>query len=93
MLLADVSHELMTPLTAMRAYREVLAMSDVARDPETAHCLDVIADETERLERLVGDLLDLARLEAGGDSLMPRRRRGGESFWPRRGAPRAGRAD
>jgi two-component system, OmpR family, sensor kinase len=71
MLLADVSHELMTPLTAMRAYREVLAMSDVARDPETAHCLDVIADETERLERLVGDLLDLARLEAGGDSLMP----------------------
>ena len=71
MLLADVSHELMTPLTAMRAYREVLAMSDVARDPETAHCLDVIGDETERLERLVGDLLDLARLEAGGDSLTP----------------------
>jgi signal transduction histidine kinase len=71
MLLADVSHELMTPLTAMRAYREVLAMSDGARDPETAHCLDVIADETERLERLVGDLLDLARLEAGGDSLTP----------------------
>jgi signal transduction histidine kinase len=71
MLLADVSHELMTPLTAMRAYREVLAMSEFARDPEAAHCLSVIGDETERLERLVGDLLDLARLEAGGDSLDP----------------------
>ncbi|HEX4346039.1 MAG TPA: HAMP domain-containing sensor histidine kinase [Vicinamibacterales bacterium] len=71
MLLADVSHELMTPLTAMRAYREVLAMSEVARDPEASHCLSVIGDETERLERLVGDLLDLARLEAGGDSLSP----------------------
>jgi len=69
LLLADVSHELMTPLTAVRAYREVLSESDLARDPDAAHCLDVIADETRRLERLVGDLLDLARLEAGGDSL------------------------
>jgi signal transduction histidine kinase len=69
LLLADVSHELMTPLTAVRAYREVLSESPIARDPEAAHCLNVIADETRRLERLVGDLLDLARLEASGDSL------------------------
>jgi two-component system OmpR family sensor kinase len=68
-LLADVSHELMTPLTALRAYREVLAMSELGRDPEAWHGLAVMADETQRLERLVGDLLDLARLEAGGDSL------------------------
>jgi two-component system sensor histidine kinase BaeS len=68
-LLADVSHELMTPLTALRAYREVLAMSRLGRDPEAAHGLAVMADETHRLERLVGDLLDLARLEAGGESL------------------------
>jgi len=68
-LLADVSHELMTPLTALRAYREVLAMSELARDPEAAHGLAVMADETQRLERLVGDLLDLARLEAGGDTM------------------------
>jgi signal transduction histidine kinase len=54
LLLADVSHELMTPLTAIRAHREVLSMSDLARDPETSHGLDVIADETSRLERLVG---------------------------------------
>jgi len=47
----------------------VLSMNPVARDPEVAHTLNVIADETQRLERLVGDLLELARLEAGGDSL------------------------
>lgn len=70
LLLADVSHELMTPLTAIRAHREVLSLSELARDPESSHGLDVIADETLRLERLVGDLLDLARLEAGGESLV-----------------------
>jgi signal transduction histidine kinase len=72
LLLADISHELMTPLTAIRAYREVLSASELARDPETAHSLEVIADETSRLDSLIGDLLDLARLEAGGDSLEPR---------------------
>jgi signal transduction histidine kinase len=69
-LLADVSHELMTPLTALRAYREVLAMSELGRNPDAAHGLAVMADETHRLERIVGDLLDLARLEAGGESLQ-----------------------
>jgi two-component system sensor histidine kinase BaeS len=59
----------MTPLTAVRAYREVLSMNEIARDAEAAHCLDVIADETQRLERLIGDLLDLARLEAHGESM------------------------
>jgi signal transduction histidine kinase len=69
LLLADVSHELLTPLTAIRAYREVLAMSELAQDPETARSLEILDDETQRLESVVGDLLDLARLEAGGDSL------------------------
>jgi signal transduction histidine kinase len=69
LLLADVSHELMTPLTAVRAYREVLAETELARNPEAAQCLEVIGDETGRLEQLIGDLLDLSRLEAGGDSL------------------------
>lgn len=45
-------------------------MTELGRDPEAAHGLAVMADETHRLERLVGDLLDLARLEAGGDSLQ-----------------------
>lgn len=69
LLLADVSHELMTPLTAVRAYREVLGMSALASDPDVARCLGIIGDETQRMERLIGDLLDLARLEAGGERL------------------------
>jgi signal transduction histidine kinase len=66
-LLADVSHELMTPLTAMRGYVETLAMREVAlNDTTRARYLGIIDDETHRLERIVGDLLDLAKLEGAG---------------------------
>lgn len=70
LLLADVSHELMTPLTSMRGYLETLAMPAVAADSETRErYLRIVGDETQRLEHIVGDLLDLARLEAGGTQL------------------------
>jgi two-component system OmpR family sensor kinase len=66
-LLADVSHELTTPVTAMRGYLETLAMPELTLDEATrARYLKIIDDETGRLERLIGDLLDLARLEGGG---------------------------
>jgi signal transduction histidine kinase len=66
-LLADVSHELMTPLTAMRGYIETLSMRDLPLDPPTRErYLGIIDDETRRLESIIGDLLDLARLEGGG---------------------------
>jgi len=69
-LLADVSHELMTPLAAIRGYVETLAMPDVPIDPETrTRYLQIVTDETERLEHIVGDLLDLAKLEGGGAPL------------------------
>jgi two-component system sensor histidine kinase BaeS len=69
-LLADVSHELMTPLTAVRGYVETLKMPDIGLDAATRdRYLGIIEDETERLERLVGDLLELARLEGGGGVL------------------------
>jgi signal transduction histidine kinase len=69
-LLADVSHELMTPLTAMRGYIETLTMHEVALDADTRHrYLAIIEDETHRLERIVGDLLDIAKLEGGGMTL------------------------
>jgi signal transduction histidine kinase len=59
-----VSHELRTPLTAIRGHvevlREGLAQDEEARDAS----LRVIGAETDRLTRLVGDVLDLARMEA-----------------------------
>jgi signal transduction histidine kinase len=69
-LLADVSHELTTPVTAMRGYLETLRMPELDLDePTRARYLSIIGDETGRLERIIGDLLDLARLEGGGGTL------------------------
>jgi signal transduction histidine kinase len=69
-LLADVSHELMTPLTAIRGYAETLALPQFTpASPEGQRAVRVIQEEGQRIERLVGDLLDLARFEAGGISL------------------------
>jgi signal transduction histidine kinase len=69
-LLADVSHELMTPLAAIRGYVETLQMTDLKLDDATRQrYLGIVNDESERLEQIVGDLLELARLEGGGGSL------------------------
>jgi signal transduction histidine kinase len=69
-LLADVSHELMTPLAAIRGYTETLAMPELAIDAATKQrYLGIIGDETQKLESLIGDLLDLARLESGGGGM------------------------
>jgi two-component system phosphate regulon sensor histidine kinase PhoR len=60
---ANVSHELRTPLTAIRGYLE--ALRDDPADRETASkFLDIIWRQTARMERLVSDLLRLARLDA-----------------------------
>ena len=69
-LLADVSHELMTPLTAMRGYLETLAMAELKLDPPTRErYLRIVDEETRRLEHIIGDLLDLARLEGSSTHL------------------------
>jgi signal transduction histidine kinase len=69
-LLADVSHELATPLTAMRGYVETLKLHGTALDAAARErYLGIIEDETHRLDRLIGELLDLARLEGGGGTL------------------------
>ncbi len=62
--LMSVSHELRTPLTAIRGH--VAAIADgVVEDPDAqAHSLAIVAAEAARLERLVGDILDLAKLDA-----------------------------
>lgn len=59
--LLSVSHELRTPLTAVHGFAESLA-DGVATDPR--HAGQVIQQESQRLERLVSDLLDLARIGA-----------------------------
>jgi two-component system sensor histidine kinase BaeS len=66
--LLSVSHELRTPLTAIRGYGEALA-DGTAKEPAQAGV--VVARESKRLERLVQDLLDLARLSAGEFSVQP----------------------
>jgi two-component system sensor histidine kinase BaeS len=68
--LMSVSHELRTPLTAIRGHVEALR-EGVAEDPAVrAASLDMIASENARLERLVGDVLDLAKLEAHRFTLL-----------------------
>ncbi|MFA9445760.1 ATP-binding protein [Egicoccus sp. AB-alg6-2] len=61
-LVANVSHELRTPIAAMRAVLENLADGVEEPDPAT---LERLVRQTERLQSLVEDLLDLSRLEAG----------------------------
>jgi two-component system phosphate regulon sensor histidine kinase PhoR len=65
---ANVSHELRTPLTAIRGYVEALAEGDASAE-DSRRFLDIIARHTDRMERLVKDLLRLARLDAGQETL------------------------
>jgi signal transduction histidine kinase len=66
--LMSVSHDLRTPLTSIRGFAEALA-DGATTDVE--HAVGIIGSEARRLERLVGDLLELARLESGVFSLRP----------------------
>jgi signal transduction histidine kinase len=68
-LLLAVSHDLRTPLTSIRGFAE--AIQDGAID-DSSHAADVIIAEARRLERLVGDLLDLTKLEARQMSIAMR---------------------
>jgi len=63
---ANVSHELRTPLTAIRGYVEALADAD---PEESRRFLEIVSRHTLRMERLVRDLLRLARLDAGQEVL------------------------
>jgi len=65
---ANVSHELRTPLTAIRGYVEALSEGDTSPD-ETQRFLDIIMRHSRRMERLVQDLLRLARLDAGQETI------------------------
>ena len=62
---AAVSHEMKTPLTSIRAYVELLADGDADDEATREEFLGVIDGQTTRLQRLVDNLLNLARIEAG----------------------------
>lgn len=62
---ATVTHELRTPLTAIRAFTEILRDNPDLPTEERARYLEIMATETERLTRMVNQVLDLARLESG----------------------------
>ena len=62
---ANVSHELRTPLTNVRSYAETLRdMDDIPQEMEN-NFLDIIISETDRMTRIVQDLLTLSRLDSG----------------------------
>lgn len=67
---AMASHELRTPLTAIKGFTSTLLMDDTFSPEEQREFLQIIEHECDRLRRLIDDLLNTARIEAG-ESLKP----------------------
>lgn len=68
-LIANVSHDLRTPLTMIKAYAEMIRDLSGERKEKREEHLKIIIDETDRLALLVNDMLDLSKLEKGGQPL------------------------
>ncbi len=69
---ATVSHELRTPMTSIRGYADILLMGAAGPLNENqTHFLQIIKNNTERLNILVNDLLDISRIESGRVTLSP----------------------
>jgi two-component system phosphate regulon sensor histidine kinase PhoR len=62
---SSVSHEMKAPLTSIRAYVELLADGEAEDEKTREEFLDVIHGQADRLQRLIDNLLNLARIEAG----------------------------
>jgi signal transduction histidine kinase/Na+/proline symporter len=62
---SHVSHELRTPLTSIRAFSEILHDNPGLDPAQRTRYLSIVIAETERLTRLINDILDLAKIEAG----------------------------
>lgn len=63
--ISTVTHELRTPLTSIRAFSEILHDNPALEPTRRTHFLEIIMKESERLTRLINQVLDLAKLEAG----------------------------
>ncbi|MBI4553246.1 MAG: HAMP domain-containing protein [Candidatus Latescibacteria bacterium] len=63
---SEVAHELRTPLTTIKGYTDTLVrLSQTLSEERKFQCYETISDEIARLSRLINDLLDLSRIEAG----------------------------
>lgn len=71
-LIANVSHDLRTPLTMIKAYAE-MARDLPSNKAKLDKNLNIIIEESDRLTMLVSDLLNLSRIQAGTESFMPAR--------------------
>ena len=61
---ANVSHELKTPLAAVKGFAETLLGGGVTDEKTSRSFLQIIYDESERLNRLIGDILELSKIES-----------------------------
>jgi two-component system, OmpR family, sensor histidine kinase MtrB len=66
---SDVSHELRTPLTTIRMAGDVLHEARTDFAPEVARSAELLMTQLDRFEGLLGDLLEMSRIDAGGDLL------------------------
>ncbi|MCH9807756.1 MAG: sensor histidine kinase [Alphaproteobacteria bacterium] len=63
--ISTVSHELRTPLTSIRSFAEIIFDNPEMPDQQRSEFVDIIVKESERLTRLIDDILDIAKMEAG----------------------------
>lgn len=67
--IADVSHELKTPLTSIQGFSRALLDGTITNQEEFRDAADVIFSESDRMSKLVADLLTLAKIDSGADVL------------------------
>lgn len=80
--IANVSHELRTPLTAMRGLLEPIRDGLVKREEDKQRYLGILIRETIRLSRLIGDMLELSRLQSGSGTALKQAPLDTELFLP-----------
>lgn len=68
---ANVSHELRSPVTSIHGFVAGILDGTIPQDEQTKY-LTIVSDETNRLKRLIGDLLQLSRMESGAEALTYR---------------------
>lgn len=85
---ANVSHELRSPITSIRGFIQAMMDGTIPQEGQGKY-LQIVFDETNRLNRLINELLDLARIEAGNFDFEPQQfdlnaviRRVGDRFYP-----------